>query len=199
MADPTQSVSVTSVSSDLSVSGSDVVDAPRVAREQEYETQFLGFTPKSFSDGMYNAVLEYTWSCFQASQQFMKSEFPDVITDKEIQQASDVILPRLSNTIAKAFDKLETYLFTNIFHIPEQVLLPEDKPHAKYTHTQEEEEALDRDIKELQEKMVTAKYFNACLKQELRDLEVMENEYKQFSELLTSFHKTCTEAGGKYQ
>ena len=44
-----------------------------------------------------------------------------------------------------------------------------------------------------------AKYFNACLKQELRDLEVMENEYKQFSELLTSFHKTCTEAGGKYQ
>ena len=50
---------------------------------------------------------------------------------------------------------VQTYLFTNIFHIPEQVLLPEDKPHAKYSHTQEEEEALDRDIKELQEKMVT--------------------------------------------
>ena len=26
---------------------------------------------------VYNAVLEYTWDCFQASQQFMKSEVGD--------------------------------------------------------------------------------------------------------------------------
>ncbi|KAI0208679.1 MIS12 kinetochore complex component [Lamellibrachia satsuma] len=186
-----KSVSALSVSSDVN----DTDDTHSVAREQEYETQFLGFTPKSFSDGMYNAVLEYTWDCFRASQQFMKSEFPDVVTDTELQQASEVIIPRLSNTIAKAFDKLETYLFTNIFHIPENVLLPEDRPHAKYSYTEEEEKALDHDIKELQEKMVTAKYMNACLKQELRDMEVVEKEYKQFGDLLTSFHKTCDEAG----
>ena len=45
---------------------------------------------------------------------------------------------------------------------------------------------------------VQAKYMNACLKQELRDMEVVEKEYKQFGDLLTSFHKTCAEAGGKH-
>ena len=49
-----RSVSALSVSSDVSASGSEGggdVDVNRVAREQEYETRFLGFTPKSFSDG----------------------------------------------------------------------------------------------------------------------------------------------------
>ena len=45
-----KSVSALSVSSDVNV-GSDTGDTHSVAREQEYETQFLGFTPKSFSDG----------------------------------------------------------------------------------------------------------------------------------------------------
>jgi len=34
----------------------------------------MNHTLDLFQLSVYNAVLEYTWSCFQASQQFMKSE-----------------------------------------------------------------------------------------------------------------------------
>ncbi|KAK3739957.1 hypothetical protein QZH41_012796, partial [Actinostola sp. cb2023] len=30
----------------------------------EYETQFFGFTPKSFMDGVYNAVSDFVSDCF---------------------------------------------------------------------------------------------------------------------------------------
>lgn len=185
---------MTSISESMSVSENPTMDL-QLACGQEYETQFFGFTPKSFSDGMYNAISDYTGDCLHAAEEIMKAEFKHSMTEDQFKAASQSIFPVLSKTMNKAFDKFETYLFTNIFLIPGGVALPEDKVHEKYQYTEEQEAELDQKIHDLKDKVKNSKYVSACLRQQLQDLGVVEEQYQVMLKQQQTLDRLCKDSG----
>lgn len=166
-----------------------------ISRDQEYETQYLGFAPRSFCDGLYNAILDYTWEYFRASQEYMKQEYGDILTEEELKNASEVFLTTVTQKIDENFDKLEAYVCANILHIPRYVVLPEDQVQEEYKHfTVERERSLDEEICRLKERIIAAKYVNASLKKEYKQLRHLRKEYNQFLMFLDKLNKTFKEA-----
>ncbi|PIK36812.1 hypothetical protein BSL78_26358 [Apostichopus japonicus] len=92
---------------------------------KEYETQYFGFTPKSFVDGVYNAMVEYL-------SDFVEERFKEQISVEALQESSNRLFVHLRDAFDKAFDRLENYLMKNIFHIPSGIVLPEDKRHEQH-------------------------------------------------------------------
>ncbi|XP_013406508.1 protein MIS12 homolog isoform X2 [Lingula anatina] len=166
----------------------------KVLGEQEYETQFFGFTPKSFTDGVYNAVNEYLTDCLEVVEKYIIQEFSAVIPAETVRECTQQLLPVFVKTFDKAFDKLENYLLCNIFHIPNNVLLPEDKPQ-EFQYTELEQEEIDRDLETLRQKIRNAKYVNACLEQELKDIATVQEQYDKMLTLLERLEKTTMSAG----
>lgn len=161
---------------------------------EEYETQYFGFTPKSFCDGVYNAVNDYLHDCLNVVESYLHQEFKNIVTDEQVRLATQKLIPMFRKTFDKAFDKLETYLLTNIFHIPNNVLLPEDQCQSQ-RYTEEDELELEKELEDLQQKIVNAKYVNKCLEQELKDIEEIQLKYNKLLEQLQSMENVCEKAG----
>lgn len=147
---------------------------------EEYETQFFEFTPQSFSDGIYNCMVSYIFEGFQKLQQDLLDAYPDLVTANQNQKASEIIFPKIMQTLDAVFDKLMVYLSSNIFCIPLHVLLPEDDMQHVSPMTKENEVALIEEINKLKQEVINTKFHNARLKQELQDLSVVQERWQSF-------------------
>ncbi|XP_078379450.1 protein MIS12 homolog [Oculina patagonica] len=155
--------------------------------EHEYETQFFGFTPESFVDGVYNAVNDYVVDCFQELENLLKSE------------ESDKMANNFYRSIDVAFDRFEVYVKNNIFKIPANILLPEDKVHHDHQYTVEDEKEIDKELEELERKIKAAKYVNSALKQEVKDLDNAQEQLDNFEKQIDAVEKVFEGAGGLKQ
>lgn len=166
--------------------------------EHEYETQFFGFTPESFVDGVYNAVNDYVVDCFQELENLLKSEplLSSAVTEEQLQAESDKMANNFYRSIDVAFDRFEVYVKNNIFKIPANILLPEDKVHWNHQYTEEDEKRVDKELEELEKKIKAAKYVNSALKQEIKDLDNAQEQLDNFEKHIDTAEKAFEGTGG---
>ncbi|XP_023234899.1 protein MIS12 homolog [Centruroides sculpturatus] len=162
--------------------------------EAEYEAQFFGFPTRAFTDGMYNAIYDYTRNSLSEVQEHLSQKYGDVMTEEEIKVGSESIHQRLTEYLNKAFDKLEVYLMANVLHIPENVILPEDSVHQN-SHSVEDHNHLSQEIETLKQKIIQNQQKKAILKQELDDQIVMKEKLKEFSDYLDKMKEIAKSNG----
>lgn len=161
---------------------------------EEYSTQYLGFTPKSFCNGIYNAMNEYLSECIKAVMEFMTTEFNDIISTHQVEVGIAKILSYYSDVFDKQFDRFELYLYKNIFNIPSNVLLPEDEVHTTVV-TKLDEESLDDEITMLELKIWAIKVANARLREELVNLDISQKQLDSTLAKLNELRNLMAEAG----
>ncbi|OWF40196.1 protein MIS12 homolog [Mizuhopecten yessoensis] len=170
-----------------------------VEREEqmfEYETQHLGFTPKAFCNGVYNAALEYIQKAIQEIETYLSEEYSTVMKPAQIKEACDAILSTMVSKLDKNFDIIETYLTKNVLTIPDNVLLPEDKAQAGgERYSPEQEDVLDTEIQELKDKILALKYANSKLKQEMSLIDHVQARFDQAQQQLQRLDDINSESG----
>lgn len=177
------------------------VDSSKKSTEYDYETQFFGFTPESFVDGVYNAVNDYVGDCFQELENLVKSE-PSAssdVSEEQIHRESEKMIKNFYKSIDAAFDRFEVYVKNNIFKIPANILLPEDKVHHEHQYTAEDKKQIDEELKELERKIKAAKYVNAALKQEVKELNNAQEQLDNFENHRDTVEKAFESNGGVKQ
>eukprot|EP00057_Strongylocentrotus_purpuratus_P001324 XP_001198150.2 PREDICTED: protein MIS12 homolog [Strongylocentrotus purpuratus] len=163
----------------------------------EYETQYFGFTPKSFIDGVYNAVADYLYDSVDAADKYIATEAQQgrqPVCTEAVRQSSDRLLAHLQLAFDKAFDRLETYLIKNIFPIPSHVVLPEDKIHGEVILMESDETRLDSELEELRHRIRNAQYVNARLEQWSNDVKQIQNLLDDLLTQLENYQKICIQA-----
>ncbi|GAB1603416.1 protein MIS12 homolog [Argonauta hians] len=143
---------------------------PATLKLEEYATQFLGFTPKSFCNGVYNSMNDYIIECMKAVQSYLTEKCSDSLTEEQIEEGTNAILHQYMANFSRTFERFESYVFKNIFSIPSNVLLAEDSPQ-KVQYSPESELLLDQQIEELKMKVWTLKTANAKLRSSLAEIE----------------------------
>nr|XP_054771646.1 protein MIS12 homolog [Lytechinus pictus]XP_054771647.1 protein MIS12 homolog [Lytechinus pictus] len=160
----------------------------------EYETQYFGFTPKSFIDGVYNAVADYLYDSVDAADKYIASESQQgrhPVCEEAVRESSDRLLAHLQLVFDKAFDRLETYLIKNIFPIPSHVVLPEDKIHKELTQTESDEVKLDTELEELRQRILDAQYVNTRLEQWSNTVKQIQNLLDDLLTQMEDYQKIC--------
>jgi hypothetical protein len=149
--------------------------------QQEYETQLFGFTPKSFSDGLYNGTVQYMHDCLTLAAQFMKTELKNGQQSADsLDKAAEQIFQDILPGIGKTFDKLEVFLGQNIMKIKPDLLLEEDFLRLDYpSATSSDIQQLESAIRSSEDKIVALKHCIASLRQELSDTDVLVTELRQ--------------------
>ncbi|XP_041356057.1 protein MIS12 homolog [Gigantopelta aegis] len=171
---------IDSISTSVTASSCSGVDA--VADDVAvYETQYFDFTPKSFYNGMYNAVSEYIFEALATMERVLGEECHDVMSPSSIKEAMSRFKPHVDKTINRAFDKLEIYLDENIFHIPSNVVLPEDKIQLSHPVSREEMHSLDKEMDVLRNKILAVKYANMCI---AHDIKSADDAHAKISQML---------------
>ncbi|XP_067670576.1 protein MIS12 homolog [Haliotis asinina] len=163
--------------------------------QAEYETQYFGFTPKSFSNGVYNAVNDYMMDGLQAVESYMNTEYGDVISPSQVNEGVQKMQQKMAKQVDKAFDTLEAYLFTNIFCIPENTVLPEDRVKQEKGYTEDDEKQIHKDIEEYTQKILAVKYANTCLQGELDDIDRAQAQMNLMLKQAQDMHQVLRQAG----
>lgn len=163
---------------------------------KEYETQYFGFTPKSFIDGVYNAMVEYLSDIVEVTQKYFLDDekFKGLISPEVLQESSERLFVNLRESFDQAFDRLENYLMKNIFHIPSAVVLPEDKIHMTNPVTVSMDQKLDIELEELHEKIRNAQYVNSKLQQWLKDVDSVQHTLDSLLAQLQKWQMICRES-----
>ncbi|XP_077992399.1 protein MIS12 homolog [Glandiceps talaboti] len=166
----------------------------------EYEAQCFGFTPQSFVNGIYNALIEYLHDGLITAEKFLIQEFrvdreDSKISEEHVRKGTQKIYSRLKNDIGKAVDKLEGYLLSNVLHVPSHVLLPEDKIHQDQTFTEDDVEKVDKELEDLRLKIQNVKYMNAWMLQSMQDIEKVQSKLDSLNAMLDEIEKVHKEAG----
>ncbi|CAE1248109.1 unnamed protein product [Acanthosepion pharaonis] len=78
---------------------------------EEYSIQYFGFTPKSFCNGVYNAMNEYLSECIKAVMDFMTIEYADLLSADQIETGISKILAQYSEVFDQNFDRFELYFY----------------------------------------------------------------------------------------
>ncbi|XP_035693263.1 protein MIS12 homolog [Branchiostoma floridae] len=159
----------------------------------EYAVQHFGFTPQSFADGVFNVMVDNLYDTLDAAEQYLMSKYRDV-PKEEVKAGTQEIILKFLQAFKKAFDKLELYLLSNLFRLPDHVLLPEDKVQMEQ-YTPEEEAQLDEELDVLRQKIRNAVYVNTCLKQELEDLGKVQLQMERLLVQVAEIERTCSDAG----
>ncbi|XP_071085595.1 protein MIS12 homolog [Haliotis cracherodii] len=189
------SVSSCTTAESVTMETDEIMSSQSSQKRAEYETQYFGFTPKSFSNGVYNAVNDYMMDGLQAVEGYMNTEYGDVISPSQVNEGVQKMQQNMAKQVDKAFDTLEAYLFTNIFCIPENTVLREDQVKQEKLYTEDDEKKIDRDIEEYTQKILAVKYANTCLQGELEDIDQAQAQMDGMLKQAQDMHQVLRQAG----
>lgn len=155
----------------------------------DYVTQFFGFTPKSFVDGIYNAINDYIRECFKEMGKILNEEFAkgDEISISQIREGCKEIISRCYQNVDESMDKMELYMLRNIFVIPPGVLLPEDQVHQDIKdrlNSNDSEANIDKEIMELK----------ISIRKEILFKEALNSEREKLRKALEGLKRLVTSA-----
>ncbi len=86
----------------------------------EYETQFFGFTPQSFVDGVISAVNDYVFDVIlELKETLLRKGYPAARLTKELNS----VMKHIQDKVDQNFDLFELYCLQNIFKIPSNVCI----------------------------------------------------------------------------
>ena len=154
--------------------------------DEEYGTQFFGFTPKAFVDSIYNALNDYIKQFFNEIGNVLGEEFAkgDEILSSKIRQTCKELIAKCHQNVDKNIDKLEVYLLRNLFLLPSCVLLPEDQVHkesASEDGNSVTESSLDEEIVQLKTGILKEINFRKLLQYEQERSKNILAELKRYN------------------
>ncbi|XP_074657885.1 protein MIS12 homolog [Tubulanus polymorphus] len=156
-----------------------------------YETQYFGFTPRSFSDEMYNALFTFLNGYLDTFVKMLADEPECPMTENELNTAQKHLLDKIIPAVDRIFDKLHVYASENVFRIPDNVLLPRDEIHGVEPDDPEAESALILgQIEDLHNKLDCAMYMKAVMKDEQADISQVMPLYKKMEGFLNTLDTT---------
>ncbi|XP_022093843.1 protein MIS12 homolog isoform X2 [Acanthaster planci] len=110
-----------------------------------------------------------------------------------VREASDKLFGHFLKAVDKNFDRLESYLKKNLFHIPSNVLLPEDAVHWQ-DYSAKDDAKLDADLENLRQQVRNSLYVNARLRQWLQEAEVAQAQLDGFLLRVNNLHQILSKA-----
>ena len=93
----------------------------RAQVQAEYATQHFGFSPSSFLDEITEDSLELVGGALSAMKKQVERKLPGKVNQETLDQCFTSLGTRYSETAEKLFDKLGSYLCSNILLVPGQV------------------------------------------------------------------------------
>ncbi|RUS71604.1 hypothetical protein EGW08_020631, partial [Elysia chlorotica] len=128
----------------------------------EYETQHFGFTPTSLVNGMFNCVCDLYREALKAFAKACFEKNPTLMSEDELATARRAVGEKIDTDICTVFDALEHYLLSQVFSVPDSVVLPEDRCQLLRS-SNEELSALEQKKGQLKRKIIALKFANAKL------------------------------------
>ncbi|RDD46132.1 hypothetical protein TrispH2_001724 [Trichoplax sp. H2] len=136
------------------------------SNHQQYQKQFFGFSTPEMLVGVTNAGKFY-------SEEMRKSVKEQLInkgmSSEDAKQFCQDLYQELTNNLSKNATALMQYLPANVFHIPDDILLPEDEVQINQ-YTEQEEEKLDHEIDLVCQEIRKLQYMKAKAHQESQRL-----------------------------
>jgi len=145
-------------------------------RQLAYSTQFFDFTPDAFIDSVTGPALDVVNDHLEASKERIASEFLGKVNEEELERAFVIIKDTYASNANDVFDKFGRYLKKNIFTIPKNVVLPEDRPHLQQEAKNYNGQKLESDLKafeEMKQEVSNVKYRRAVLQEKVANLETV--------------------------
>lgn len=142
--------------------------------DEEYETQFFGFTPSSFADEVVAIPADKFEQLMNDCSQFLSKKGHNLMSAEDVSEGTANILTTVRSQTDSLCSKLKCEARA-IFHIPNYVLLPEDIVQ-KAGYTQQDEAVLDAQIAELRVKLRNEAYMKSELRKELVSLQEIETK-----------------------
>lgn len=160
---------------------------------QEYETQYFGFTPSTAVDEVFNINSDFVEDAIRITNKVLTVKYPD-ISPTIIQKASEDLYDDILKSLDKMCDKLELYLLNNILNMPDNFVLPEDRVHQDNSLKTVDETKLDNDIKELKQ-MINDKVKSIVeLRSEKERLDLLIKSYEQTLDTIGEMEKVLSDA-----
>jgi len=152
----------------------DATDKER--RQLAYSTQFFDFTPDAFIDSVTGPALDVVNQHLEAAHERIASEFVGKVNNEDLGQSFTVIKDSYSSHTNDVLDKFGRYLKKNIFTIPSNITLPEDRPHINPESRGYNGQWLESDLKSLEDmrqEVSNVKYRKAVLQEKVANLEAV--------------------------
>ncbi|NXY84937.1 MIS12 protein, partial [Alcedo cyanopectus] len=164
-----------------------------------YETQFFGFTPQTCMLRVYLAFQDYLFEVMVVVENVILKKLNALpnckISPVQIRRSTEKFLLFLKEHFDKLFSKMEEVLLQLVLDIPSNVLLPEDKVHEEYSYSKEEFQALQEEIRELQQQCRAEASAGQALQAELEEQKVVQAELEKILQWFDELENISREHG----
>ncbi|NXX82560.1 MIS12 protein, partial [Urocolius indicus] len=148
-----------------------------------YEAQFFGFTPQTCMLRIYIAFQDYLFEVMLVVERVILKKVAGLpgcnISHSKIRKSTEKFLLFLKEHFDKLFSKMEEVLLQLVLNIPQNVLLPEDKVHEQYPYSKEEFQALQDEIRQLQQQYRAEAAAGQALRAELEQQKVVQAQLEK--------------------
>ncbi|NXM14363.1 MIS12 protein, partial [Ploceus nigricollis] len=160
-----------------------------------YETQFFGFTPQTCMLRIYIAFQDYLFEMMLVVEGVMLKKLDGIpgckISPSEIRKCTEKFLLFMKEHFDKLFAKMEDVLLQLVLNIPKNVLLPEDKVQEQYPCSKEEFQALQDELRQLQQQYREEVAVEQALQTELEEQKVVKAELEKILQCFDELENIC--------
>ncbi|NWI67112.1 MIS12 protein, partial [Todus mexicanus] len=164
-----------------------------------YEAQFFGFTPQTCMLRIYITFQDYLFEVMLVVEGVILKKLGALpgckISPSQIRRSTEKFLLFMKEHFDKLFGKMEEVLLQLVLNIPDNVLLPEDKVHEQYPYSQEQFQALQDEIQELQQQYRAEASAGQALRAELEEQKVVQAELEKILQWYDGLENICREDG----
>ncbi|KGL93343.1 Protein MIS12 [Charadrius vociferus] len=164
-----------------------------------YEAQFFGFTPQTCMLRVYIAFQDYLFEVMLVVESVILKKldgFPGCkIRPFQIRKSTEKFLLFMKEHFDKLFSKMEEVLLQLVLNIPKNVVLPEDKVHEQYPYTKEQFQALQDEIRQLQQQYRAEASAGQALRAELEEQKAVRAELEKILQWFDGLDNICREHG----
>ncbi|NXG04755.1 MIS12 protein, partial [Sakesphorus luctuosus] len=164
-----------------------------------YEAQFFGFTPQTCMLRIYLAFQDYLFEVMQVVEGVILRKLDKMpgcnISPSQVRKCTEEFLIFMKDRFDKLFGKMEEVLLQLVLSIPKNVLLPEDKVHEQFPYSQEEFQALQEEIQQLELQCRAEAADEQALRAELEEQKVVKAELEKILQLFDDVKKIFREQG----
>ncbi|KAM6296801.1 protein MIS12 homolog [Aegotheles albertisi] len=164
-----------------------------------YEAQFFGFTPQTCLLRVYIAFQDYLFEMMLVVESVILKKLngtPDGgVGPAQVRKGTEKFLLFMKEHLDKLFGRMEEVLLQLVLNIPKNVLLPEDRAHQQYPYSQEQFQALQEEVRELQQRCRAEAAAGQALRAELEEQAALSAELEKVLQWFDGLENICREHG----
>ncbi|NXR72530.1 MIS12 protein, partial [Pycnonotus jocosus] len=164
-----------------------------------YEAQFFGFTPQTCMLRIYIAFQDYLFETMLVVEAVMLKKLEGIpgckVSPSQIRKCTEKFLVFMKEHFDKLFAKMEEMLLQLVLNIPKNVLLPEDRVQEQYPYSEEEFQALQDELQQLQQQYRAEVAMEQALRTELEEQKIVKAELEKILQCFDGLESICREQG----